>query len=122
LIVDCGLPHIAPVARLQCLGDRHRDQGLALPEAGKNYLTNEMLDAWGACFTKCGVLCPLQVAAFAEHTKRIWSVDFSATDPQRFLSGSDDGTVRLWSINDQVHSRCSWELRHLGSRGRRDEG
>jgi WD40 repeat protein len=44
------------------------------------------------------------VAAFAEHTKRIWSVDFSATDPQRFLSGSDDGTVRLWSINDQV--RC----------------
>ena len=46
---------------------------------------------------------PLQVAAFAEHTKRIWSVDFSATDPQRFLSGSDDGTVRLWSINDQVH-------------------
>lgn len=45
------------------------------------------------------------MAAFAEHAKRVWSVDFSATDPQRFLSGSDDGTVRLWSINEQVWSQ-----------------
>ena len=32
----------------------------------------------------------------------MWSVDFSQTDPTRFLSGSDDGTVRLWSLNDAV--------------------
>ena len=43
-----------------------------------------------------------QLASFEEHTKRVWSVDFSQTDPTRFLSGSDDGTVRLWSLNDEV--------------------
>ncbi len=28
----------------------------------------------------------------------------SQTDPSRFVSGSDDGTVRLWSINS---SNCN---------------
>lgn len=42
-----------------------------------------------------------EVASYAEHSKRVWSVDFSTMDPQRFLSGSDDGTVRLWSLNEQ---------------------
>lgn len=44
----------------------------------------------------------MQMATFEEHLKRVWSVDFSQTDPTRFLSGSDDGTVRLWSLNDAV--------------------
>ena len=44
----------------------------------------------------------MQLASFEEHAKRVWSVDFSQTDPMRFLSGSDDGTVRLWSLNDEV--------------------
>ena len=47
---------------------------------------------------------PVQVATFEEHLKRVWSVDFSQTDPTRFLSGSDDGTVRLWSLNDAVRA------------------
>ena len=51
----------------------------------------------------------LQLASFEEHAKRVWSVDFSQTDPTRFLSGSDDGTVRLWSLNDEV-SPGVWTL------------
>ncbi|KAK9820862.1 hypothetical protein WJX81_005532 [Elliptochloris bilobata] len=39
-------------------------------------------------------------ALFEEHSKRVWSVDFSQADPTRFLSGSDDCTVRLWSLHD----------------------
>lgn len=39
-----------------------------------------------------------EVSHFEEHSKRVWSVDFSRLDPPKFLSGSDDGTVRLWSI------------------------
>lgn len=39
---------------------------------------------------------------YEEHEKRAWSVDFSKADPQKLASGSDDGTVKLWSIN-QVH-------------------
>lgn len=34
-----------------------------------------------------------------EHEKRVWSVDYSLTDPTMLASGSDDGTVKLWNIN-----------------------
>lgn len=40
---------------------------------------------------------------YEEHAKRVWSVDFSRTDPTRLMSGSDDSTVKIWSIN-QEHS------------------
>eukprot|EP01018_Ginkgo_biloba_P010365 Gb_40887 [translate_table: standard] len=36
---------------------------------------------------------------FKEHGRRVWSVDFSQSDPTRLASGSDDGTVKLWNIN-----------------------
>ncbi|KAG0570018.1 hypothetical protein KC19_6G133100 [Ceratodon purpureus] len=38
---------------------------------------------------------------YEEHEKRAWSVDFSKADPQKLASGSDDGTVKLWSINQE---------------------
>ncbi|KAA8524383.1 hypothetical protein F0562_010826 [Nyssa sinensis] len=34
-----------------------------------------------------------------EHEKRVWSVDFSSADPMKLASGSDDGAVKLWNIN-----------------------
>ncbi|CAA7397245.1 unnamed protein product [Spirodela intermedia] len=34
-----------------------------------------------------------------EHERRMWSIDFSLTDPTKLASGSDDGTVKLWNIN-----------------------
>lgn len=34
-----------------------------------------------------------------EHERRVWSVDFSLADPTMMASGSDDGSVKLWSIN-----------------------
>ncbi|XP_043702698.1 protein SPA1-RELATED 4-like isoform X2 [Telopea speciosissima] len=36
-----------------------------------------------------------------EHEKRVWSVDFSLADPTKLASGSDDGSVKLWSINQR---------------------
>lgn len=36
---------------------------------------------------------------YEEHEKRAWSVDFSKAYPTKLASGSDDGTVKLWSIN-----------------------
>lgn len=43
-----------------------------------------------------------ETALFEEHTRRVWSVDFSRLDPMRFVSGSDDGTVRLWNANQDA--------------------
>ncbi|XP_047340620.1 protein SPA1-RELATED 3 [Impatiens glandulifera] len=37
-----------------------------------------------------------------EHERRVWSVDFSLSDPTMLASGSDDGTVKLWNINQGV--------------------
>ncbi|XP_075476925.1 protein SPA1-RELATED 2-like [Primulina tabacum] len=38
---------------------------------------------------------------FSEHTERAWSVDFSRVDPLKLASGSDDRSVKLWSINEK---------------------
>lgn len=43
---------------------------------------------------------------YMEHKKRAWSADFSQVDPKKLASGSDDGLVKLWSI-DEVSSRLS---------------
>lgn len=40
-------------------------------------------------------------AQFAEHEKRAWSVDFSTVDPTKLASGSDDCSVKLWSIKER---------------------
>ncbi|KAJ1405943.1 WD40/YVTN repeat-like-containing domain superfamily [Sesbania bispinosa] len=38
---------------------------------------------------------------FTEHEKRAWSVDFSPVCPTKFASGSDDCSVKLWSISER---------------------
>ncbi|CAL1384813.1 unnamed protein product [Linum trigynum] len=42
------------------------------------------------------------VTEMREHEKRVWSIDFSSVDPTLLASGSDDGSVKLWSINQGV--------------------
>lgn len=38
---------------------------------------------------------------YTEHDKRAWSVDFSPLDPTKLASGSDDCSVKLWSISEK---------------------
>ncbi|KAF9602510.1 hypothetical protein IFM89_029809 [Coptis chinensis] len=40
-------------------------------------------------------------AQYMEHERRAWSADFSQVDPKKLASGSDDGLVKLWNINEQ---------------------
>eukprot|EP00258_Populus_trichocarpa_P023960 XP_024439979.1 protein SPA1-RELATED 3 isoform X2 [Populus trichocarpa] len=42
------------------------------------------------------------VTEMREHERRVWSIDFSSADPTMLASGSDDGSVKLWSINQGV--------------------
>ncbi|GJR88180.1 SPA1-related 2-like protein isoform X1 [Tanacetum coccineum] len=37
-----------------------------------------------------------------EHEKRAWSVDFSRVDPMKLASGSNDCSVKLWSMNEAI--------------------
>ncbi|MCL7024782.1 hypothetical protein MKW94_011560 [Papaver nudicaule] len=45
-------------------------------------------------------------ARYKEHDSRIWSVDFSQMDPMKLASGSDDCSVKLWSLNERK-STCT---------------
>lgn len=42
-----------------------------------------------------------QLSEYEAHQKRIWTVDFGHADPCHFVSGSDDGWVRVWSTHQQ---------------------
>ncbi|XP_064957659.1 protein SPA1-RELATED 3-like isoform X3 [Musa acuminata AAA Group] len=41
-------------------------------------------------------------AEMREHERRVWSVDFSLADPTKLASGSDDGAVKIWNINQAI--------------------
>ncbi len=62
-----------------------------------------------------------ELMQFREHAKRVWSVDFSRMDPTRLVSGSDDGTAKIWALN-QEHSVATLDGRVSGGGGRRCRG
>ncbi|KAE8657289.1 SPA1 [Hibiscus syriacus] len=63
----------------------------------KNYLASTDYDGlvklWDASTGQA-------ISHYIEHEKRAWSVDFSQVYPTKLASGSDDCSVKLWSIND----------------------
>ncbi|MBA0773480.1 hypothetical protein Gotri_008753 [Gossypium trilobum] len=63
----------------------------------KNYLASTDYDGlvklWDASTGQA-------ISHYIEHEKRAWSVDFSQVYPTKLASGSDDCSVKLWSINE----------------------
>ncbi|KAI5443285.1 hypothetical protein KIW84_012081 [Lathyrus oleraceus] len=78
----------------------------------KNYLTSTNYDGvvklWDASTGQ-------EFSQYSEHEKRAWSVDFSPVCPTKFASGSDDCTVKLWSITfgSANYSTYCYDLRNL---------
>ncbi|XP_021757615.1 protein SPA1-RELATED 2-like isoform X1 [Chenopodium quinoa] len=64
----------------------------------KNYLASTDYDGivklWDASTGQ-------EFSQYTEHEKRAWSVDFSMLDPMKLATGSDDCSVKLWSINEK---------------------
>lgn len=52
------------------------------------------------------------LSRYTEHNKRAWSVDFSQLDPTKLASGSDDCSVKLWSINER---NCLHTIRNIAN-------
>lgn len=48
------------------------------------------------------------ISHYLEHEKRAWSVDFSQVYPTKLASGSDDCSVKLWSINEVCSPSVSY--------------
>jgi len=53
-----------------------------------------------------------EFSQYSEHEKRAWSVDFSPVCPTKFASGSDDCTVKLWSISEVNPIPCTDACTH----------
>ncbi|XP_027362389.1 protein SPA1-RELATED 2 [Abrus precatorius] len=75
----------------------------------KNYLASTDYDGivklWDASTGQ-------EFSQFTEHEKRAWSVDFSVVCPTKFASGSDDCTVKLWSISER---NCLGTIRNVAN-------
>ncbi|XP_038725408.1 protein SPA1-RELATED 2-like isoform X1 [Tripterygium wilfordii] len=52
------------------------------------------------------------VFQYGEHDKRAWSVDFSQVHPTKLASGSDDCSVKLWSITEK---NCLRTIRNIAN-------
>ncbi|GLU05930.1 hypothetical protein SLE2022_230030 [Rubroshorea leprosula] len=52
------------------------------------------------------------VNQYVEHEKRAWSVDFSQIYPTKLASGSDDCSVKLWSVNERS---CLGTIRNVAN-------
>ncbi|KAF5734207.1 protein SPA1-RELATED 2 [Tripterygium wilfordii] len=52
------------------------------------------------------------VSQYSEHNKRAWSVDFSQVHPTKLASGSDDCSVKLWSISEK---NCLGTIRNIAN-------
>ncbi|OMO85181.1 hypothetical protein COLO4_21724 [Corchorus olitorius] len=75
----------------------------------KNYLASTDYDGvvklWDASTGQA-------VSHYIEHDRRAWSVDFSPVYPTKLASGSDDCSVKLWSINEKS---CLGTVRNIAN-------
>lgn len=75
----------------------------------KNYLASTDYDGvvklWDASTGQ-------EFAQYNEHERRAWSVDFSQVYPTKLASGSDDGSVKLWSINEK---KCLGTIKNIAN-------
>ncbi|GAN02523.1 conserved hypothetical protein [Mucor ambiguus] len=53
-----------------------------------------------------------KVTTFTEHKKRAWSVNYCETNPTMLASGSDDSTVKVWSLS---HNKAIYTLEQKGN-------
>lgn len=94
-VVADGMEGHLPVADIACSSKLN---SLAWSSYIKSHIASA--DCAGTvCLWDTCTLSP--VIEFHEHTSRAWSVDLSPSDPTRLLSGSDDGSIRLWSMCQQ---------------------
>ncbi|RKP38876.1 WD40-repeat-containing domain protein, partial [Dimargaris cristalligena] len=92
-LTDDGLlPHYYPTYELTC---RNKISCLSWNPYVKSLIANSdytgVVTLWDA---HTGV----ETLTWSEHAKRIWSLDFSRTDPNRLASGGDDTKVKIWCM------------------------
>ncbi|KAJ1991351.1 hypothetical protein H4R33_001367 [Dimargaris cristalligena] len=92
-LTDDGLlPHYYPTYELTC---RNKISCLSWNPYVKSLIANS--DYTGVV-TLWDVHTGVETLTWSEHAKRIWSLDFSRTDPNRLASGGDDTKVKIWCM------------------------
>eukprot|EP00898_Chlorokybus_atmophyticus_P007387 jgi/Chlat1/764/Chrsp104S01239 len=93
LVGDCQSQ--TPVTEISC---RSKLSCLSWNKAEKTHLASSDYEG---VVTLWDVATSQSVIEFEEHEKRVWSVDFSRTEPNLLVSGSDDGKVKVWSVKQE---------------------
>eukprot|EP00899_Mesostigma_viride_P003664 jgi/Mesvir1/13299/Mv08588-RA.1 len=87
--VHVPVANIPTHSKLSCLSWNHSHKQLL---ASSDY--DGVVTLWDATTSR-------PVMEFEEHEKRVWSIDFSRLRHKLLLSGSDDGKVKLWSLDQE---------------------
>nr|CAD1822212.1 unnamed protein product [Ananas comosus var. bracteatus] len=75
-----------------------------------SYIRVRLLRVTLKVLSRYGMLQKNQIyAEMGEHERRVWSIDISKLDPTMLASGCDDGTVKIWNMNQAIpflHLQC----------------
>ncbi|KAI7898583.1 WD40-repeat-containing domain protein [Cokeromyces recurvatus] len=94
----CPIRVIPCLAKLSCL-------------TWSPYLKSQLISSdYDGHVTVLDIMTGVRTHNFDEHTKRVWSVDISNVNPTLTASGSDDMTVKIWSLSQHTkQSVCQLE-------------
>ncbi|KAI9472482.1 MAG: WD40-repeat-containing domain protein [Benjaminiella poitrasii] len=94
----CPIRVIPSAAKLSCL-------------TWSPYLKSQLISSdYDGRVVALDVMSGIRTHTFDEHTKRVWSVDVSDVNPTLIASGSDDMTVKVWSLSQySKQSVCQLE-------------
>ena len=94
ILRDDKMPECRCLWRTPSAGLRYIAQHLAC--LWRRYVRSHLLSSdYEGCVTLWDVDTGLAVNEYEAHDKRIWSVDFCTADPSLFVSGSDDGWIKV---------------------------
>ncbi len=85
-------------------------RGVTSQQFWRRYVRSHIISSdYEGCVTLWDVDTGAAVNEYEAHDKRIWSVDYCTTDPFLFVSGSDDGFIKVGALfAAAMHPACAW--------------
>lgn len=111
--LTCRGPNEARTATIHCPVRRIKCENKISCLSWSSYIKSQVASAdYQGVINVWDVTTGQKTSSFVEHKKRAWSVDTSARNPNLIASGSDDTSVKVWSLTSQ---RSLFTFQHKGN-------
>ncbi|EIE79440.1 hypothetical protein RO3G_04145 [Rhizopus delemar RA 99-880] len=111
--LTCRGPNEARTATIHCPVRRIKCDNKISCLSWSSYIKSQVASAdYQGVINVWDVTTGQKTSSFVEHKKRAWSVDTSARNPNLIASGSDDTSVKVWSLTSQ---RSLFTFQHKGN-------